>query len=355
MPGPRSVLVIRLSSLGDVLMSMPAVKALKDKFPDTRISWLVEGSVGELLTHQPFIDKVIRFPRSAATGALKRGRLLRAKREMGRFLRGLREDRYDTIIDFHGIMKSTFFSLYAKGRKRIGFGKMYAKEKSHLFYHEKVEGVDRRLHKVERNMLLPRHIGTNGVIPEIVLVAPGEAGAYIDRFFEKEGISSPVFAVNPFSSKGSAFKRWDLDRYGQLIGRIREKGNARVIILWGPGEKEEAEALRKTTGEGVYLACPTDVPQLLALLKKVDMYIGGDTGVMHLAAFAGTPVVAVFGPTDVLINGPYGARCTVVRKDLPCSPCKNKKCEKRICLKEISVNEVYEAVVDMNERTGRGC
>lgn len=345
-------MVIRMSSLGDVLMAMPAVKALREQFPKTRISWLVEGSVGELLTHQPFIDKVIRFPRSAMVRALKRGRFLKSKKEMDRFLGTLREDKYDMILDFHGIIKSALLSLYVRGGKRIGFGKMYAKEKSHLFCHEKVEGKDKRLHKVERNMLIPRHVGTDRSVPELTLVAPAEAVAYIDRFFESSGIPSPVYAVNPFSSKGSAFKRWDIGRYGQLIRRIKEEDHASVIILWGPGEEEDARALRETVGDGAFLSCPTDVPQLLALLRKMDMYIGGDTGVMHLAAFAGTPVVAVFGPTDVLVNGPYSPRSTVVRKDLPCSPCKNKKCEKRECLDGITVEDVYGAVLAMKERIG---
>ena len=352
MPGLRSLLVIRLSSLGDVLMSMPAVKALRERFPEARISWLVEGSVGALLPHQPFIDKVIRFPRGQTTGALKKGDILTARREMGRFLKELRADEYDVIADFHDIIKSALFSLYARGQRRVGFGSMYAKEKSHLIYHDRVEGADRRLHKVERNMLLSRRIGADGAVPELGLVAPADASASIDRYFEAQGISSPVFAVNPFSSKGSAFKRWDIGRYRELIRRIRADGYASVVILWGPGEEEEARALQATAGQGVFLSCPTDVPELLALLKKVDMYIGGDTGVMHLAAFAGTPVVAIFGPTDALINGPYGPHCRVVRRELPCSPCKNKECRARACLDGISVDEVLDAVRTMRE-TGK--
>jgi ADP-heptose:LPS heptosyltransferase len=207
-----------------------------------------------------------------------------------------------------------------------------------------VDGNDRRLHKVERNMLLSRRIGADGAAPELDLVAPADAAASIDRYFEAQGIARPVFAVNPFSSKGSAFKRWDIERYWELIRRIRADGYASVVILWGPGEEEEARALQARAGEGVFLSCPTNVPELLALLKKVDMYIGGDTGVMHLAAFARTPVVAIFGPTDVLINGPYGSRCRVVRRELPCSPCKDKDCQTRTCLDGISVDEVLDAV-----------
>ena len=272
---------------------------------------------------------------------------------MGRFLRTLREGKYDVIVDFHGILKSTFFGLYARGRKRIGFGRMFAKEQSHFFYHERVEGDHKRLHKVERNMLIPRHMGGPLPVPEVALVAPPEATASIDRFLDTAGIRAPIYTVNPFSSKGSRFKRWDMERYRDLIRRIREADLARIVILWGPGEEEEAKALQGIGIDGVYLSCPTDVPELLALLKKADMYIGGDTGVMHLAAFAGTPVVAIFGPTDVLVNGPWSRQAAVIRKDLECSPCKNKSCEKRTCLEDISVDEVYRAVLDMKERTGR--
>ena len=196
-------------------------------------------------------------------------------------------------------------------------------------------------------MLFPRHLGIECPVPEVRLDVSPEAEAYIARFFTGAGTEGPVFAVNPFSSTGSRFKRWDMERYGDLITRITAEGLASVLILWGPGEEEEAERLKSTAGNKAMLACPTNVPQLLSLLKRVDMYIGGDTGMMHLAALAGTPVLAVFGPTDHKINGPYGSLHRVVRRELACSPCKNKDCRDRRCLTEISVEEVLRAARDM--------
>ena len=117
--------------------------------------------------------------------------------------------------------------------------------------------------------------------------------------------------------------------------------------------KRKRPGRSKRLQERVYsLPVPRTCPSCSRLLQKTDMYIGGDTGVMHLAAFAGTPVVAIFGPTDVLVNGPYSAKSTVIRKDLPCSPCKNKDCRERSCLDGISVDEVYNAVSAMKEKTG---
>lgn len=353
MAAPNKILVVRLSSLGDVLMTIPAVRAIKDAHPHAHLTWLVEGSVGELLSHQGFINEVIRFPRGAIERAVKAGDLAGAMREIGPFVGKLRENEYDLVLDFHGLMKSAVFTNLVRGKRKIGLDKTYAKEGSHLFYAEHVKGDDKRLHKVERNMLFPRHLGIQGPVPEVRLDESPEAEAYIRGFLARSCTARPVFAVNPFSSKGSRFKRWDMERYGDLITRITGEGLASVVILWGPGEKGEAEGLRTIAGNRAVLACPTDVPQLFSLLKRVDMYIGGDTGMMHLAALAGTTVLAIFGPTDHKINGPYGPRHRVIRKELLCSPCKNKRCRDRRCLTEITVDEVLAAARDMAKAAGR--
>jgi lipopolysaccharide heptosyltransferase I len=350
MSSPDSILAIRLSSFGDVLMTIPAVKALREYYPNARLTWLVEGSVGGLLAHQGFIDEVICFPRGSIQGSMRSGNLTKATKEIRGFLKKLRNGEYDLILDFHGIIKSALFSKLVKGKRIIGFGKSLAKEKSHLFYHECVECENKRLHKVERNMLIPRHLGVDIRMPAIKLEAPPDAESYVNEFLVREGITTPIFALNPFSSKGSVFKRWDMARYGELIWRITNENLGKSIILWGPGEKGEAKHLKEMAGEGAFLSCPTDVPQLLALLRRVDMYIGGDTGMMHLAALAGTPVIAIFGPTDHKINGPYGPIHTVIRKNLPCSPCRNKDCRERKCLMEITVDEVFGEVLEMQKK-----
>ncbi len=333
-------------------MCMPAVKAIRNRFPDAGITWLVEGPVGELLTFQTFIDKVIQFPRGRLQNGLKAGDLPGAAREIKGFLARLRKDRYDCIVDLHGIIKSAFISVCARGGRKVGFDAMHAKEQSHLFYGECVPGTDRRMHKVEKNMLVARYLGAGDAVPEVSLEVPDDIKRYVDNFFHHAGIQPPVFAINPFSSKGTDFKRWPIERYARLIGMVRERMGARTLILWGPGEKKEAERLQAMAGEGALLACPTNIPQLYAMLEKVDMYIGGDTGVMHLASAAKIPVVAIFGPTDVKINAPYGLNNVIVRKEISCSPCKKKDCRERTCIESISVEDVFEAVKRMSDKTG---
>jgi heptosyltransferase I len=339
----NNILIIRLSSLGDVLMTIPAVRGIRDKFPDAHISWLVEGPVSKLLACQDFIDEVIIFPRSDAMKGLKTGNLSRAGKTLGPFLRSMRKREYDLVVDFHGIAKSALFSMMAKGTKKIGFGDMFAKEKSHFFYHNKINGSDKRMHKVERNMLLANYLGYTNSFPKVILKTSDDAVLYVDNFFRETGNTPPRFAVNPFSSKGTDFKRWPMERYAELIARIHHELQERTIILWGPGEKEAARQLKEMSGDSAYLACPTNIPELFALLGKVRIYIGGDTGVMHLAAAAGTQVIAIFGPTDFKINGPYGKEHTILREDVPCSPCKKRDCGDRQCLNAITVERIFEA------------
>ncbi len=350
MQDEKNILVVRLSSLGDVLMTIPAVIAIKNHLPGAHVSWLIEGPVGDFLSYQGFVEKVIRFPRKKVVNNLKNGYLKEAFGLLRGFVRELRAIEYDLILDFHGILKSIILSKIARGKRLIGFDNTYAKEKSHLLYDERIKGTDKRLHKVERNMLIANYLGAGRGIPDTGLTVPQRYLGYIDDFFKEAGILGDVFAINPFSSPGSGFKRWGFDRYVQLIRKIRAQLGVDILILWGPGEKEEAEALVKESGRGVFLACPTDIPQLFALLKRVKLYISGDTGVMHLAASAKTPVVAIFGPTDHRINAPYGTDSMVVRKDIACSPCKNRGCKNRICLDSITADEVFQAVQTMYKR-----
>jgi len=134
---PADILVIRLSSLGDVLLTMPAAQAVKRANPSASLSWLVEGSVAGFLRHQRFVDRVIEFPRGRVEGDLKRGRIISAGKGLSASLRDLRQGKFDLVMDFHGILKSALLSRTARAAKRIGFDRTFAKELSWLAYDEK--------------------------------------------------------------------------------------------------------------------------------------------------------------------------------------------------------------------------
>ncbi|MHB8109966.1 MAG: glycosyltransferase family 9 protein [Syntrophorhabdaceae bacterium] len=325
-------------------MAIPSVRALREHFPDAHISWLAEGSVASILACQDFIDDVIYFPRGALMRHLKTGHVPTTSYILGDFLKNLRKREYDCIIDLHGIAKSVALMKIARGRRTIGFSKTFAKDMSHLFYQERVDSAEKRIHKVDRNMLVAHYMECRTPVSEHPLCVHDEARRYIGDFLKSHNIHSPIFAINPFASKDSAFKRWPLERYADLIGHIRQNGLGDVVVIWGPGEREEAHRLAAMAGENVHLACQTDIAQLYALLSASSMYIGGDTGTTHLASSAQIPVVSIFGPTDFIVNRPYSRNSVIIRKTVPCSPCKNKSCKTRECLMSISVDEVFETV-----------
>ena len=158
-----------------------------------------------------------------------------------------------------------------------------------------------------------------------------------------------MFAINPFSSKGSRFKRWDIERYASLSDVlpviISEKSSSSGV----PERKERQSISEKWRRRGFFVVSnrrsSTPLPP-----QSGGHVFGGDTGMMHLAALAGKPVLAIFGPTDHKINGPYGSIHRIIRKELPCSPCKNKDCKERTCLAEIRVDEVFESVLEMHTK-----
>jgi ADP-heptose:LPS heptosyltransferase len=300
--------------------------------------------VAGLLAHQDFVDRVIEFPRGRVVRSFRSGRYLQTAQVLSAFWRTLRKEEYDIILDLHGIMKSAVLAKAARGDKIVGFDGTFAKEMSWMAYDERIRGLDHRMHKVERNMLFPSHLGID-TLAEANLSTSPQGERYVDGYLERNGMSPPLVAVNPFSSKGSEFKRWGLANYAELIARLGAETGASALILWGPGEEEEAKRLKGMSGDSAILACPTTVSQLLSLVKRTDLYVGGDTGVMHLAALAGVPVVAIFGPTDHLVNGPYGKGHAIVRREQPCAPCRKKDCKSRECIRSITVDEVHGAVL----------
>ncbi|MCS7280055.1 MAG: glycosyltransferase family 9 protein [Desulfobacterota bacterium] len=350
MPQPKNILVVRLSSLGDVVMTLPAIYALKRGLSDPKIYWVCEGSSIGLLECIDFIDGVIKFPRYEIFNYFRTGRLIQAAKTLLSFVRLLRKEKFDLILDFHGILKTGIICALAKGERIIGFGKPYVKEFADLFYNEKVNGFDPFLHKVHRNMLIVKHLNIRETISEVPFTIPEKEREYIEDFFRRESFNGKVFAVNPFSSKKGLYKRWPLKYYRELIGEIQREFKASIILLWGTKEERiEAQMLKDGLGENVKISCPTTVPQLLALLSKVDMYIGGDSGITHVASLSGAPIVVIFGPSDERINSPFFGNVRIVKKNIGCNPCKNRNCKDRRCLWEITPKEVLEVVKSLDK------
>lgn len=344
----NNILIVKTSAIGDVTHTLPALNALRRRYPKARITWLVEEAAAGLLVGHPALDRLLISRRKYWAKELRRGprRALAALREAGRFLRQLRDTRYDLLLDFQGLLKSGVLVALARAERKVGFGRgMAHAEGSWLFLNERVPAVDMNIHALDRELLLLKAIGIES--PEVVFALPVTdthrqrvetllADAAIDR-------GRPLLAINPQATWPT--KLWFSERFAELADRLSAQGWA-VVFTGSPGDREEIARIIAAMGApAANLAGMTTLLELAALYEMAAVVVSTDTGPMHIAAATGTPVVAIFGSTAPWRTGPWGGQHRVVRLELPCSPCLKKHCPtERECMRGISVAMVAAEV-----------
>lgn len=349
----HKILIIRLSAVGDVIRTLPAVRALKEHNPSSHIAWVAEEPSKTLLESQPEIDEVIVVPRKRWTeGITSPLRIGWTLGDVWRFVRMLRERRFDMTFDFHGLLKSGLLSFVSGAPARVGFDRKWSKEWNFLFSNIRAklpEDKIKKMNRFEQNFGLLRAIGLDVKEVKTGLSIPSGDREVIESFFGNltTPLKRPLIAIHPGTSQKTRYKRWMLDRYAQLSDRfIRELG-ATVLFTWGPGELDWVKAVQKEMKEPSLLGPHTEsITQLGEVFRRCDLYVGGDTGPMHVASMMGIPVVAIFGPTYPTVNAPFG-RHRMVRQDVGCNPCRNRACEELTCLKVVTVEDVFRATQDL--------
>jgi heptosyltransferase-1 len=350
----QRVLVLRLSAVGDVIRTLPAVKALKERAPTSSITWIVEEPSQAFVESQPEVDEVVLFPRKRWTRGIKSLRgIWGTVGEMRRFVKDLRRREFDVVLDFHGILKSGVLSFLSGSPKRIGYDRRSTKEGNFLFSNAKVKLPRERISRFERNLALLKGMGLELKDPKYSLHIPPGDREYVASFFKASSapLRRPLVAIHPGTSRKALFKQWMPDRYAQLADRLVRELNTSVLFTWGNGELEEVEGIRKEMKEPSFLGPRTEsLTRLGEVYRNCDLYIGGDTGPMHIASLMGIPVVVIYGPTDPVENEPFGNHIKV-RKEVGCNPCHEYSCKRLVCIKAISADEVFKATKEILSRT----
>jgi ADP-heptose:LPS heptosyltransferase len=340
-PHAQRILVIRLGALGDIVRTRFAFPGLRALYPNAQIDWLVEDRAAAGLTGIVGLDGVVQVPRSALRWRHPRDGLRRLSRLIGE----LRASRYDLALDFHGILKSALLAWQARVPVRVGYERGLAREGSSRFMTHRVAVRSTHLSRFERNAALLRFLG--GEVPSTgppPLRLPAEARAL------GEGLPEEPVILHPGTSPTTRYKRWDPARYAEVALQLRERVGAPSLVTWGPvpGERESAEAVvRRAQGAATLAPHTGSIAALLALLSRARIFIGSDSGPMHLACLAGAPVVVMFGPTDPLENGPFpGVPSRVLRHDVGCNPCR-RGCPALPCMGAVEVEEVVKAALEL--------
>ncbi len=339
----EKILVCRLSAIGDVVRTVPSVAALRKIFSDCQIDWLVEDRCAEMITGLKYIDNLKIVPRKKWK---KVGTFSKIK-DYFRFInREIKSENYDLFIDFHGILKSGLYGYFGKIPVRLGYQKPIAKELNTLFTNYKIEKVEEKLSRYERNFLIPLHFDKNLRQEKADLPLGEENEEFASNWLKENNIKEKEYAfIYPGTSAKGRYKRWMPENYGKLCDLIIENLNLPCIIGWGPGEEEIVKKLSENCKNKVNILPLTTMKQLSAFIKKATVFVGGDTGPMHISSLVNTPVVTIFGPSDPVINQP--AKFTpfeIIYANWHCSPCRNKKCKTLECLKAIEPETVLEGV-----------
>lgn len=313
---PDRILFVRLSAVGDVINTLPALEALRQSFPKAHIGYLVEDRAYTVIEGHPSVDEVILYPRKKWVEMLKQpSQWPTLWWEFRELRRRLREPRYDVALNYQSNLKGALFALLSKSPLRVGFAKNNSKENSYLFNHVQVspEGGE-LINRVEKFIALSAAIGATSEKAVYRLPVRPDRKEAVRQWFQARDLNDYA-VIHPGTSDFGAKKRWLPERFAELARDIHKQTGLTSVITWGPGEKELAEGIVAASQGAALLAMQTThLLDLADITAGAKLYIGCDSGPLHLASAVGTPSVALFGPKDPRTYGPWNSRSRVVQR-----------------------------------------
>lgn len=321
----QSFLIVRLGALGDIVHAIPVVAALRAAFPDARIGWLVHPRFASLLHLVDGLDRVHPLDRRSGASAI----------------RDVRREGYGVCLDLQGLLKSAALARLSGARRVIGFSRPLLRESAAALAYTETGGEGSG-HVIDKNLSLLSLLGVTATTRLFPVRIPDTPVVPCTRQILGIGPDQPFALINP----GAAWpnKRWPADRFGEVARRLRDRFDLPSAVLWGPDETTLAASVVRASGEAARMAPQTTMVEMLALASAARVLVSGDTGPLHLAAAAGTPVVGVYGPTPPGRNGPWDVRDEVISSHDTCDCVFKRQCTASTwCLERITVDAVAEA------------
>lgn len=340
------VLIIKPSSLGDVIHALPFLKAVKDSYPGAEVDWVISRNLKGLLEGNPLISKLIIFDKDSWKDPRN---ILSTLSQIKGLRTTLKAKTYDVVVDLQGLLRSGIMTFLTRSPMKVGFAR--SREGSWYFYDKKIPD-DRAVHAVDRNLEIAKAIGAATGKVEFPLYPDPMA---LDKAAALTGHLKEYIVIAP--SARWKTKRWPAENFARLSKKI----HIPCVIIGSKGDREiSREMLRYNAQDGkggtrpatmIDLCGRTDLKTLIAVIAGAKAVVSNDSGPMHIAAALKRPVVALFGPTDPLKTGPYGwqqdRNLKVIRTDTACSPCRKRECRDLACMRGIKVETVFRALKDL--------
>jgi lipopolysaccharide heptosyltransferase I len=322
------ILIVKPSSLGDVVHSLPFLNVMKTCFPKAEIHWVIAKGLEKLLEGHSMIDKLVIIHKDMWK---KITHAQHTVKEIKALFKSLKQEKYDLVIDLQGLLRSGIITKATNAPIRVGFQE--AREGSRLFYSHKVKG-GKDIHAVDRYLKIAAYLGCD--ISDIRFPFPFDAISPPNR-----SLFSEDYAVIIPGARWKT-KVWPAENFGKLASKL----SLRTVVVGSKSEIEAAHIIVSLSQDkSLSLAGKTDLKELVEVIRHARFVVSNDSGPMHIAAALSIPVFAIFGPTDQTRTGPYGKGHTIIREDITCAPCFKKTCNDIKCMKDLSVEKVYHLVM----------
>ncbi len=316
-------LIVKPSSLGDIIHSLPFLDAFHKQFPLTEIHWLVASQFTGLLEGHPMITRLWSINKS---GWKKPSMLSSTLRELGKLAKDLRKERFDIAVDLQGLLRSGLISRLSNAPIRVGFSS--ARELSTFFYTHKVN-ASTSSHAVDRYLEVAAELGCDVINPEFPMT------------HDEYPLPFDDYAVLAPGARWDT-KLWPSESFGTLASLLPMKS----VIIGSAEDMERAGVVeQRASGKAHNLAGMTTLREAVAVIRNARFVITNDSGPMHIAAALSVPTYAIFGPTSPGLTGPYGQGHTIIRTGDDCSPCFKRSCEHTKCMEGVSPSQVLEAIM----------
>ncbi len=335
----KKILVMRYRFIGDTVLTVPFLRNLREAFPGTRIDLMIEPFSGQVLEGCPYVDRVIPFEFKTIhtySAASERGKLAGYRY----YWKLIRNESYDAAFVLKRSLSSALLVWAAGVPRRIGF----ATEGRGMLLTDRVK-YRHDQHEVENFLDCLRTVDAPISSKKLELWPSGEGEKKVKMLLDQAGWKTNDRKVIIHAAASLPAKQWPLDRFAAVMGVLRDRYHARFVYTGAKGDAGLYREIEKSGPfHGLDLCGVTNLRENISVYRAADLFFGVDSGPMHMAAAAGVPVVALFGPTDERKWGPWGEGHTVITKRLSCYPCKPHKCSDNECMKQISVEEAVAAV-----------
>lgn len=342
----NKILIIKISSLGDVLHAFPAVSLIARKYPDARIDWLVNPSFAPILEYNSCVKRIIHFPRRELSSPFT------FPKSFFKLIGEIRHEKYDLVVDLQGLLRSAFFARFARSPVFAGFDSPKEKAAT-LFYNRKINPGSGHVHAVDKNAgLVSELLGIPFGVPDTTLPENRRNMDRLTGILEKKNVSRDdlIIGIAPGA-------RWESKQWPPLFfAKVMDSLDARIpgckfLLL---GSADELETCGKISSacekaEPVVIAGETGIGELVEAIRISKCLLCNDSGPMHIAASLKIPVFAMFGPTDPDLTGPYGEMHSVFQPELSCIKCLKRYCPDKnyVCQKSVSPELAADGIVSL--------